>query len=59
MLEYLRDHGPMTGADLLRRAHLKRELRDTLVARFVAEGLMRVECKTVAAASYREFVEAL
>ena len=59
VLGYLRDKAPMTKSELLRRAHLDKGLRDTLLGRFAAEGLVRVEGKTVTATSYREFVEAL
>ena len=49
----------MTKSELNRRAHLDKALRDTRVGRFAAEGLVRIEGKTITATTYREFVTGL
>jgi hypothetical protein len=59
VLEYLRDKGPMTKGELLRRAHLKKEQRDILLEQFAAESLVHTDGNTVAATSYMEFVVSL
>lgn len=59
VLGYLRRNGPMSAADLLRRAHLKRHLRNRLVGAFVAEDLVHTDGKTIQPAAFREFVRAL
>lgn len=59
VLEYLRTREPMTKSELMRGAHLKKEKRDALLERLEAEGLVRIEGKTVKATSYVEFVQDL
>ena len=57
---YLRRKGPMTRSDLRRHAKVAdSRTRDMLVERFEAEGLARVEGKTIKATTYVEFVETL
>ena len=59
VLAYLREKRTMTMAELRRNAHLSKELRDTLVDRFAAEGLAEVDGKDVTAVGYHEFVTGL
>ena len=59
ILEYLRAREPMTKSELLRGAHLTKEVRDSLLESLEAEGLVRVAGKRVEATSYVEFVERL
>ncbi len=58
-LRILRDNGSVSLSDLLTGARLTKQERDTLVERFAAEGLLRVEGKRVIAAAYVEFVASL
>lgn len=55
-LRNLRKDGSVSLSDLLTGARLTKEERDSLVERFAAEGLLRVEGKRVTAATYEEFV---
>ena len=58
-LAYLRVRGAMTRSDFLRGAHLGKAERDVLLERLAAEDLVRLDAKTVEAATFREFVDAL
>jgi hypothetical protein len=59
VLKYLRDKGPVTKIELMRGVHLTKAERDTLLQRFFAEDLVRVEGKTITATTYEEFVAGL
>ena len=60
VLGLLREKGPMTLRDLQRNARLQSvEVRDALLERLAGEDLVRVEAKTVTAATCAEFVQAL
>lgn len=59
MLGYLRVNGPMSSSDLLRKAHLTKELRDVLVKRLAEQDLVEIDGKIIRARSYEEFVERL
>ena len=59
VLEYLRVNGPMSSSDLLRKAHLTKELRDVLVKRLAEQELVEIDGKIIRARSYEEFVERL
>jgi hypothetical protein len=59
VLEYLRANGPMSSSDLLRKAHLTKELRDVLVKRLAEQDLVEIDGKIIRALGYEEFVERL
>ena len=59
LLKQLRTVGPVSMTELLKNHHFNKRERDALLARFVEEGLVRVEGKEVMATTYREFVERL
>lgn len=59
VLEYLRVNGPMSSSDLLRKAHLTKELRDVLVKRLAEQDLVEIDGKIIRAMGYEEFVERL
>lgn len=59
VLEYLRANDPMSSSDLLRKAHLTKELRDVLVKRLAEQDLVKIEDKIIRAMGYDEFVERL
>jgi hypothetical protein len=58
-LDYLRTKGPMTLSDLTRHGKVKKAVRGSLLERFVAEDLVRVDGKVVAPTTYEEFAAAL
>ncbi len=57
LLRRLRDKGPVTKTDLLKNFHLTKPERDALLEQLAGLGLLRLDGPTVAATSYREFVE--
>jgi hypothetical protein len=60
VLHGLRTRGPMTRNEILRSYHLGgKEQRDILLERLASEDLVRIDHKTVTAASFEEFVCAL
>jgi hypothetical protein len=59
LLRRLRDKGPVTKTDLLKNFHLTKLERDALLEQLAGQGLIRVDGGSVAATSYREFVEGL
>ena len=59
VLGYLRANGPMSSSDLLRKAHLTKELRDVLVKRLAEQDLVEIDGKIIRAMGYDEFVERL
>ena len=58
-LRDLRRKGSMSPSEILRSAHLKKDERDLMLKRLLAEDLIQVEGKTVTAATFDEFVDAL
>lgn len=59
LLARLRTEGPATMTDLLKNFHLKKHERDALLKALSGQGLLQVDGSTVAATSYRDFVEGL
>lgn len=59
VLGYLRVNGPMSSSDLLRKAHLTKELRDVLVKRLAEQDLVEIDGKIIRAMGYEEFVKRL
>ncbi len=59
LLRRLRDKGPVTKTALLKNFHLTKLERDALLEQLAGQGLIRVDGDSVAATSYREFVEGL
>jgi hypothetical protein len=59
LLARLRSEGPVTMTDLLKNFHLKKHERDALLEALSGQGLLQVDGSTVAATSYRDFVEGL
>ncbi len=59
LLYRLRREGPATKTDLLKNFHLFAPERDLLLEELAGQGLLRVDGDSVAATSYREFVEGL
>jgi len=61
LLDRLRHEGPVTKTDLLKNFHLCKQERDVLLEQLAGQGLLRVDVdgRTVAATTYREFVEGL
>ena len=59
VLNYMRAREPMTKSELRRGTHLEKEERDQLLECLAAEGLVRMEGKTVVASSYLDSVELL
>ncbi len=58
-LDYLRRNGPVSKSDLTRYGKVEKAVREILLERFVAEDLVRVEGKMLAATTYEEFATAL
>jgi hypothetical protein len=59
LLHRLRQEGPATKTDLLKNHHLSAHDRDRLLDPLGQQDLVRLEGNTVAATTYREFVEGL
>jgi hypothetical protein len=59
LLRRLRQNGPVTKTELLKNLLRNKRDRDAVVEALTDRGLIRVEGDTVAATSYREFVEGL
>jgi hypothetical protein len=59
LLRRLRDKGPATMTDLLKNFHFSKRERDSLLEQLAGLGLLQVDGSTVAATSYRDFVEGL
>jgi len=59
VLDYLRRNSPVSLSDLTRYGKVEKAVRDTLLERFVAEGLVRVDGKIIVAVSYEEFAAGL
>jgi len=59
LLYRLRREGPATKTDLLKNFHLFAPERDLLLEELAGQGLLRLDGPTVAATSYREYVEVL